>query len=73
MDDVYKEIICSEAKKLTREQRIDVLGIVKRHDTSKAKRFPDGTRINLNQLPSEVILRMYNYVRYKLKLHTIEK
>lgn len=66
--DLQKETICSEAPTLLKEHKIHLLSIIKKYDPDLPKRFPDGTRIDLNLLPDNVIQTIYDKIKYILKL-----
>lgn len=64
--DIEKEIICSEIRNLSKDEKIRILAIIKSFDKSKIQRFKDGSRINLDLLPNELIERIYLKVKYFL-------
>jgi hypothetical protein len=69
--DIYRGIICDEVIHLTRDDKLIILKILKRHDSGKVKRFPDGTRIILNKVPDDVIKTIYNFIKRRLNLPDI--
>lgn len=68
--DLEKEFICEEVPKLPEEDRIRILTIIKNHDESKIKRFPDGSRVNLDNLPEPVLRDLHSRIKYILDLDT---
>ena len=68
--DVEKEILCLEVPNLSRQDKINIMTIIKRHDQSKIQRFSDGSRIDLDSLPDELIMMLYSKIKYILKLDT---
>lgn len=66
--DVEKEMICAEIINLSRQEKINIMTIIKNHDQNLIKRFPDGSRIDLDLLPDTVILTIYARIQYALKL-----
>lgn len=62
--DLEKETICNEILLFSKEQRIEILKIIKKNNPDLIKIFPDGVRINLDLLSDQVILALYNKVRY---------
>jgi hypothetical protein len=66
--DVQKDIICHEIVHLEREAKIQIIKIIKQHDASKLTRLNDGTAVNLDKLPSEVINSIYTFIKHKLNL-----
>lgn len=59
-----KDYICEESLHLTKESKIHIITIIKRHDPSVLREFGDGTRIRLNQLPESIILQIYNFIKH---------
>jgi hypothetical protein len=66
--DTYRAMICDEVIHLSKEEKIFILKILKRHDSGKVKKFPDGTRIILNKVPDDVIKSIYDFVKRRLNL-----
>lgn len=64
----YYDIICSEIIHLTRADKIAILKIIKRNDSVKLHRYPDGTRVILNQVPDNVVKMIYEFMKHKLNL-----
>lgn len=63
-----KSVICGEINQLDKAGRIQILTIIKNYDPSKIQRFADGSRINLDKLPDEVITTIYTKIKYILDL-----
>lgn len=63
-----KEIICSEIINLSKQDRIQILTMIKRYDRNKVKEFSDGSRIYLNLLPDQLINSIYLKIKYILNL-----
>jgi hypothetical protein len=59
-----KDYICEEALHLTKDAKIHIMTILKRHDPNVLKPFGDGTRIKINDLPETIILQIYNYIKH---------
>jgi len=66
MNDKY-QFICDNVIYLSKDDKLELLKIIKRHDGLLLKKFSDGTRIILNKLPDEVVKSIYNLIQYKLK------
>lgn len=66
--EIEKDFICEEVPKLSVEDRIRILSIVKNHDAGAIKRFPDGSRVNLDILPETIIQDIYDRIKYLLNL-----
>lgn len=64
----YKQIICREANSLTDSDKKTVRNIIKRKSSKHIKVFSDGIRINLDLLNDDVIIELYNFIKYKLNL-----
>jgi tRNA(Ser,Leu) C12 N-acetylase TAN1 len=65
-----KEIICTEISQLSRNEKIQILNIFKTHCPEKIKEFADGTRINLDEIPSNIIILIYEKIKYILNEYT---
>lgn len=61
-----KEFIKNEASNLPIDDRLIILQIIAKHDIELIQTFPDGSRINLDRLPENVILLLYNRIKYML-------
>ncbi len=66
--DIEKEIICTEIANLSKQDKINIMSIIKKHDPSKIQRFFDGSRIDLDSLPDTIILTIYSKIKYILNL-----
>jgi hypothetical protein len=66
--DLYKERICDEVIHLTPADRKEILKIVKRHNPAEARKYPDGTRIKLDNLTDSVNKQIYELIKRKLNL-----
>jgi len=73
--EVYKEIICSEAIHLSRDDCIDILITILRYSKTPGQYVKEyekeGSRIDLNKLPNSVIIEIYNLVKRRLDLDNI--
>lgn len=65
--DAEIDFILSESKNLVVQDRIEILIIVRQYGENYIIEKKDGCRIQLNKLPSEAILRIYDYMRRKLE------
>lgn len=65
--DAEVDFILSESKNLGVDDRIEVLIIVRQYGEDHIIEKKDGCRIRLDKLPSEAILRIYDYMRRKLE------
>lgn len=65
--ELEKEIICSEANNLTRDQKIEILNCIKNYNPNCIQTFFDGSRIDLNNLPESVIKALHTKIMYFLK------
>lgn len=67
MDNI-KQIICHRCVQFNKDTLISILNFLKKeHVNSKLfKQNSDGVRINLDDLDDTIILKLYNYVDYKL-------
>lgn len=63
-----KEIICAEINNLSREDKIQILTIIRNFNPNLIKTFPDGSRIDLDLLPNKIINFIYDKIKYILKL-----
>lgn len=66
--ELEKDFICTEIFNLDRADKIIILSIIKNFDKTKIQEFPDGSRINLDNLPDTIITTIYNKIKYILKL-----
>lgn len=67
--DFEKEIICVEILNLTRDDKIQILSIIKKHNKDKIQKFSDGSRIDLDVLPDHLIESIYSKIKYILNLN----
>ena len=65
--DAEIDFIHSESKNLTVLDRIEILVIVRQYGENYIIEKKDGCRIQLNKLPQDAILRIYDYMRRKLE------
>lgn len=65
--EIKKQYICSEVLHLTQSDKIKILSIVMRYDKNLVKSFKDGSRINLEKLPENIIVNIYDYIHYKVE------
>lgn len=65
--DAEIDFILSESKNLVVQDRIEILIIVRQYGENYIIEKKDGSRIQLNKLPSEAILRIYDYMRRKFE------
>jgi hypothetical protein len=65
--DAEIDFILSESKNLGVQDRIEILIIVRQYGENYIIEKKDGCRIQLNKLPSDAIIRIYNYMRRKLE------
>lgn len=65
--DAEIDFILSESKNLTVQDRIEILIIVRQYGENFIIEKKDGCRIQLTKLPSEAILRIYDYMRRKFE------
>lgn len=65
--DAEIDFILSESKNLAVQDRIEILIIVRQYGESYIIEKKDGCRVQLNKLPHEAILRIYDYMRRKLE------
>ena len=65
--DAEIDFILSESKNLVVQDRIEILIIVRQYGENFIIEKKDGCRIQLNKLPSEAILRIYDYMRRKFE------
>jgi hypothetical protein len=70
MNTYEKEIICAEISHLDRSGKIQILNIIKLHCPEKIKEFADGTRINLDEIPANVVILIYEKIKYILNEYT---
>lgn len=66
--DLEKGIICSEANNISRDEKIQILSIIKQYNPDKIQRFSDGSRIDLDSLPENIISQIYSKIKYILNL-----
>lgn len=69
--DLYKEIICSEAVNLSKEDKYSILKIVRVQHADKMKESPSGVKIRLDLLPEPIIMAIYNFMKNSLRLEDI--
>lgn len=67
-DDSKKNFICNEAMHLAEADYIHILRLIKSYDSTKLKRCSDGTRVNLNTLPENIVDQIYEYIKRKQKI-----
>jgi len=67
-DDPKKNFICNEAIHLSEPDYIYILQLIKSYDPSKLKKCSDGTRVNLNTIPENIVDQIYEYIKRKQKL-----
>lgn len=65
--DAEIDFILSESKNLSVQDRIEILTIIQQYGNNYIIEKKDGCRILLNKLPSEIVLRIYDYMRRKLE------
>jgi hypothetical protein len=61
------DFILSESKNLAVQDRIEILIIVRQYGENYIIEKKDGSRIQLTKLPTEAILRIYDYMRRKFE------
>lgn len=66
--DYEKGVICSEISNLDKNGKIQILTIIKDYDADLIQKFSDGSRVDLNLLPDEVITSIYSKIKYILNL-----
>lgn len=66
--DIIKQNICHRCLQFNKDTLISILNFLKREhiDNNIFKQNSDGIRINLDDLPEDIILKLNNYVDYKL-------
>ncbi len=66
--DNIKQIICHRCTQFNKETLISILNFLKKEhvNSNLFKQNSDGVRINLDDLEDSIILKLYNYVEYKL-------
>lgn len=64
-----KQNICNRCLQFNKETLISILNFLKKQhlDLKIFKQNSDGIRINLDNLDIDIILKLNNYVEYKLK------
>jgi|GEM_PF-4222999 len=67
---VEKEFIIKEVLRLDHENRISVLGIIKKYDPTKVQKFSDGSRIDLDSLPVNIVSELEKKIKTILKLES---
>lgn len=65
--DAEIDFILSESKNLVVQDRIEILIIVRQYGENFIIEKKDGCRIQLNKLPAEAIMRVYDYMRRKFE------
>ena len=66
--EIEKEFIVSESSNLDREDRIEILNIVKRYDIKFIKEKRDGSRVRLDRLPEDAVMQIYDFVRRRIEI-----
>lgn len=66
--DNIKQNICHRCMQFNKETLISILNFLKREhiDANLFKQNSDGIRINLDKLDDSIIIKLNNYVEYKL-------
>lgn len=66
--DIIKQNICHRCLQFNKDTLISILNFLKKEhiDLNLFKQNSDGIRINLDKLNSSMILKLNNYVEYKL-------
>ena len=67
MSEVQMQSIVRDALNLDRENRKQVMLMIRRHNSSAVNFKADGCRIILNKLPEELIREIYNFIQYKIQ------
>lgn len=64
--DYKKRFICEEVESLNKEEKLHILKIIKRGNAQSIMKYPDGSRVILEELPSEKIEEIYLYINNKI-------
>ena len=67
MSEVQMQSIVKDALNLDKENRRQVMLMIRRHNSSVVNFKADGCRIILNKLPKELIQEIYNFIQYKIQ------
>lgn len=67
MTEVQMQSIVRDAINLDKDDKIQVMLMVRRYDSKLINFNVDGCRIILNRLPEEVIKEIHNFIKYKLQ------
>lgn len=66
--DIIKQNICHRCLQFNKETLLSILNFLKKEhiDSKLFKQNSDGVRINLDKLDDTIIIKLNNYVEYKL-------
>lgn len=66
--DIIKQNICHRCLQFNKETLLSILNFLKKEhiDSKLFKQNSDGVRINLDKLDDPIIIKLNNYVEYKL-------
>jgi hypothetical protein len=59
--------IVRDAINLNKEDRVQVMLMIRRHNSNLPNFQVDGCRIILNKLPEELINKIFNFIQYKIQ------
>jgi len=66
--DLQIETICIEIVNLQKQHQKRILKVLMHYNPELVKKFPDGSRIDLDLVPKQVINTLYSKINYFLKL-----
>ena len=67
MSEVQMQSIVRDSLNLDRENRKQIMLMIRRYNTNAVNFKSDGCRIILNKLSKELIQEIYNFIQYKIQ------